>query len=247
MSTGRSTPMLATCSGRGTDIDVVVKLNGAMDFGVRGAVFELTASMMASRMGIDCPRPFIVRFEPDFVNVVANQYPEKKPVLQRSLGLNFGTEMMKGIVIFGEAMKVTLASVSDALKIFVFDGLTQNPDRSAANPNLYVRGDKLTVIDHECAFSFLTAILKPSKAWTVGPSDFMERHTLKYSLRSGDVDWTECWNALRTLDASFFEEVRDSIPTEWNGAEDVNAIEAHVTAVVSHAAEFEEELRGKLR
>ena len=45
--------MLTTCSGRGSDVDAVVKLNGRMDFGVRGAVFELAASLMARHIGIE--------------------------------------------------------------------------------------------------------------------------------------------------------------------------------------------------
>ena len=178
--------------------------------------------------------------------MVAHLHPQKATALRASIGVNFGTELMKSMIILGSSAQLPESSICDALKIFAFDGLIQNPDRSAANPNMYRRSGKLIVIDHECAFSFLTAILKPLKAWQLGPSDFMDRHALRYQLASADLDWATCWEAFRTLNKPFFQEVRDSLPAEWHGEEDVNAIEAHVLRVLEHTAEFEEELRGKI-
>ena len=44
--------------------------------------------------------------------------------------------------------------LQQALAIFTFDALLDNPDRRGANPNLLVKGTDLRIIDHELAFSF---------------------------------------------------------------------------------------------
>ena len=65
--------MLATCVIHGNeDVDVVVKLNGSMEFGARGAVFELVGSLMAIRSELNarapsscnCPRSSSALFAP---------------------------------------------------------------------------------------------------------------------------------------------------------------------------------------
>jgi hypothetical protein len=135
---------------------------------------------------------------------------------------------------------------SDALKIFSFDGLTQNADRCHNNPNLMIRGDKLTVIDHECAFSFLSSVLPSSRPWTMGAGDYMERHALGRGLKGVDLDWPGCRQSFSHLTSDFFDSVRDVSPLEWNGAQDIEAIKQHVLAVIEHTDLFEAELQRRI-
>jgi hypothetical protein len=153
---------------------------------------------------------------------------------------------MSGAIEWAQDMGVTSSMQADASRVFAFDALTQNPDRTADNPNLFVQGDLLAVIDHEAAFSFLTAILKPSKAWGLGTGDFMERHALNYALRKGGVSWDAAWEAVQKVDGACFDEIRECIPQEWNTNDDIGQIEQHVEAVLAHRIEFETELRGKI-
>jgi hypothetical protein len=77
-----------------------------------------------------------------------------------------------------------------AAAIFAFDALVQNPDRKAANPNLWARSDRLGVYDHEQAFSFLSIpiIGGAPRPWEVNdhaPASFrfLENHILYVPLR----------------------------------------------------------------
>ena len=247
MSSGRTAPMLATCLTHGDeDIDVVVKLNGAMDFGVRGAIFETAASLMASRLGIECPTPYFVWLSPEFIEAVITQKPEFASKLRKSIGWNFGSKMLRDTTIWPTAATVPTTMLSDALKIFAFDGLTQNPDRRHDNPNLMTRGEKLCVIDHECAFSFLTSFLPPEEPWTMGPGDYMERHALRFGMRGRPLDWKHCLQALAQLDGKLFESIREDLPEEWDGADDVQKIEDHVREVVAKVDLFEIELQRRI-
>jgi hypothetical protein len=112
MSSGRTSPMLATCLTHGDeDVDVVVKLNGSMDFGVRAAIFELVGSLMASKLGIECPLPYLVWLSPEFIDAVSSREPTKADRLKNSTGWNFGSEMLKDAAIWAGCA----ATFSDAL------------------------------------------------------------------------------------------------------------------------------------
>jgi hypothetical protein len=239
--------MLATCIAPGdVEVDVVIKLNGAMDLGVRGAVFEIAGSLMARKLGLGCPTPYLVWMSTEFLEAVIKREPKRSTALRQSHGWNFGSEMLKDAATWPTAGKVTDAMLVDALTIFAFDGLIQNPDRSFANPNLLTKGDRLAVIDHESAFSFQLALLHSSSPWKLDPGDYMERHALRSSLREHDLDWQTCRASLQVLGVKFFAELRESIPTHWNAASDIDAIEQHVSQILDHLDEFEIELQRRI-
>lgn len=239
--------MLATCLTHGDeDVDVVVKLNGSMDFGSRGAVFELVASLMATKLKIECPTPYLVWLSPAFVEAVALSRPESATKLRKSVGWNFGSRMLRDSMIWPAGAPIPTTMLPDALKIFAFDGLTQNPDRRHDNPNLMTRGDSLYVIDHECAFSFLTSLLPSNEPWTLGTGDYMERHALRSGLRGRPLDWNDCLRDLASLNGELFESIREALPEEWNGTKDLRMIEEHVTKVINQVGLFEFELQRRI-
>jgi hypothetical protein len=247
MTSGRTSPILTTCvTHDDEDVDVVVKLNGGMDFGVRGAVFELIGSLMAAKLTIECPRPILVWLSPEFLDAVAVREPDKSQVLKKSAGWNFGSEMLKDAAIWLDGSPIPSTMVSDALNVFIFDGLIQNVDRRHDNPNLMIRGDKLCVIDHECAFSFLSSFVPSSKPWTMGAGDYMERHALRNGLHKKSVDWSTSREILSKLTGDFFDSIYDVLPTEWNGTQDFALIRQHVLTVLEHIDLFETELQRRI-
>jgi hypothetical protein len=174
MTSGRTSPMKVTGEVEGdSPTDYVVKLNGGMDLGNKGAVFELTASMLASDLGISCPSPAIVFLSAEFVELVAGIEPEKGSVLRRSIGWNFGTELMKDIATWPVDGRIPAAMVDMAADIFAFDALIQNPDRKFDNPNLVTQGDLIRVFDHECAFSFWNSVARSTTAWDLRQGDYL--------------------------------------------------------------------------
>ncbi len=239
--------MLASCVKQSNeDVDIVVKLNGSMDGGTRSAVFELVGSLMAARLGIATPQPFLVSLSQDFIDSVAAHEHVYAQRLKKSVGWNFGSEMMKDAVIWAEDASIPKMMLTEAAKIFSFDGLTQNADRRRGNPNLMMKGDKLVVFDHECAFTFLDSIFPSSEPWTMGTGDYMERHALCKGLKGIALDWAACRDSLQGFNDAFFDSVRQSIPHEWNGLQYVEAIQRHVTTVVQHSDLFEIELQKRI-
>jgi hypothetical protein len=239
--------MLASCvTQSNADVDTVVKLNGSMDGGTRSAVFELVGSLMADRLGIATPSPFLVSLSREFIDAVAAHEPADAQRLGKSVGCNFGSKMMKDAVIWPEDAPIPKTMLTDAVKIFMLDGLTQNADRRRGNPNLMTEGDKLVVFDHECAFSFLDSFLPSSEPWTMGAGDYMERHALCKGLKGTVLDWAACRESLQGYTDAFFDSVRQSIPDEWHGLQYIEAIQRHVKIVVQHSDLFEIELQRRI-
>jgi hypothetical protein len=154
--------------------------------------------------------------------------------------------LLKDAAIWLENSPIPTAMLEDALSIFNFDGLIQNADRCHNNPNLMTKGDKLCVIDHECAFSFLSSFLPSSKPWTMGAGDYMERHALRLGLRGRDVDWSASRERFQELTSNFFDSMGDVVPIEWDGSHDLATIKQHVLTVLGHIELFETELQRRI-
>jgi hypothetical protein len=125
----------------------------------------------------------------------------------------------------------------DAVNIFAFDALIQNPDRRSDNPNLFSRGDEIWVYDHETSFSFLYA-LTPSQA-------YLDKHVFYGRLKSKEIDLSGFMERLNALTYEFFTSLRADLPTEWMN-EKLRRIEAHLLEVRDHSEEFIEGVRRRL-
>jgi hypothetical protein len=245
MANGRTSPVLITGIDGDIPTDYVVKLNGGMDLGSKGAVFEVTASILASELGISRPSPAIIFLSEDFIEIVAGIVPDKRAILQRSIGWNFGTELMKDIATWPVDAKIPASMIDMAADIFAFDALIQNPDRMFNNPNLVTQGDTIRIFDHECAFSFWNSIPRSSRAWDLSHGDYLEKHALRAGLRQANVNWSNVIGKIGSLTPSIFVQIRQSLPQDWN-ADILDEIEAHVMSVTSHLAEFELEIRRRI-
>jgi hypothetical protein len=154
--------------------------------------------------------------------------------------------MMRDAIIWPDNGPLQSGMIQEALTIFSFDGLTQNVDRRHDNPNLMTREDKLCVIDHECAFSFISAIVPTNTPWDLGPGDYMERHPLRHALKGQALDWSSCRQRLEIMTPAFFDEIEGEFPDEWSRVLDMPAIRQHVASVLEHVDLFQAELRRRI-
>ena len=67
-----------------------------------------------------------------------------------------------------------------------FDVFVHNPDRRAANPNLFVDRSGFLLFDHEQGFSFLLPLIGAPAPETSPALDIVEHHVLRHAFgRSG--------------------------------------------------------------
>lgn len=141
-----SSPVVVeTPSGR-----FVVKLRGA-GHGTLALVSELVVAALAERLGVPVPERVLLALSPDFRSDDKND--ELFDLLTRSVGLNVGFRLLDGA---REPRPEELERLHDefAARVLWLDGLTQNPDRTRANPNLLLWKLRPWLIDHGSALPF---------------------------------------------------------------------------------------------
>ena len=168
LGSGTNKPILVRAvNDAGFKDDVVVKLMDSERMNPTAAMKELVGSLLAAELNLNTPIPYLSEITKEFINSQLGQ-PEYTR-LQNSEGINFSTKNIRGLVEFGPFEDLAASLRNEALKIFYFDLLIQNPDRTILHgkPNLFTTGSDLWVLDHEIAFSFLGPLIgrPPTEPW----------------------------------------------------------------------------------
>ena len=108
--------------------------------------------------------------------------------VRKSVGLNFGCELLTGVSTWLVGRTIPEAMWESAVHVFAFDALIQNPDRRYDNPNLLTRADDMFVYDHEAAFSFLLDVRPSSTPWMLDREAYLREHVFFKRLRSKPID-----------------------------------------------------------
>ena len=247
MEKGRTSPAIFSGIGAHGEGEFVVKLRGGMEFGTGALLCELYASMLGAYFGISCPRPAIVLIEEDLAEAIASHLIDDergRRIMQKSVGLNFGSQFLTNLSPWPVDKQIPGALEEAAYKVFAFDALIQNPDRTFQNPNLGTRGDDLFIYDHECAFSFLVNPLPSDKPWLLNSETYLERHVFAKLLRQIPFpsDLTQC---LADLSEEMIKNFSEQIPTEWHSSH-LEKIESHLKLMQEHTTEFADEVIRRL-
>lgn len=249
LDNGRTTPAIFSCKDRKTGDagEYVVKLRGGMERRERGLTCELYASMLGAYFGMSCPRAAIVLIEEDLANVIGEELSGddgKAEIIRESIGLNFGTQFLTNLTVW-PVDKPVLGPMQDAAtKVFAFDALIQNPDRTFNNPNLGSRNEDLFIFDHELGFSFLLDIFPSRTPWKLETEDYLGRHVFARALNHVPFP-ADFLQRLSGLSQEVFAYFSEQVPNGWK-SEDLPKIESHLALMSEHAAEFAEEVTRRL-
>ena len=220
MSTGRNRPLLLGCeNATGDRLEVVVKFRGR-EMNEKAQVAELVTAQLADDLGLQVPQAAVVDVPAGFEAVVAER--ELTKLVKGSPGINFGSvHLGVGFTTWPAGRNPVGAQRDHAADIFAFDTVIQNPDRRAANPNLWARSDRLGVYDHEQAFSFLSVpvIGGAPKPWATASYRngfrFLEQHVFYGSLRGSRLNLGPFQEKLGALTNKEIQGYLNAIPTGW--------------------------------
>jgi HipA-like protein len=169
---GSSWPVLVD-----TDAGVLfTKLHGAAQ-GPGALVAEVIAAELAEALGMRVPARTLVRFGDRIESADPND--ELADLLRASAGLNLGFRYLDDAAPFAPDTDVDRVAPHDAAAILWLDALTQNPDRSARNPNLLWWQDALWLIDHGAALAFQYALPDMDSSAPRRPYTLREPHILQ--------------------------------------------------------------------
>lgn len=246
MKSGRTAPILCGCSNQDGKPagEFVVKLRQRIG-GTRGLLQEFLGSRLASHFGILVPEVGAVEIDLEFAEALDEQDRNLAASAKASIGLNFGTAIINPATTWLVDKSIPDAMWRDAVNIFAFDALIQNPDRRSANPNLFTQGDNIYVYDHETSFSFLFAVARSADPWNLEGEHYLDQHVFYRRLKAKEIDLGDFEERLVALTDDALGKIRDEVPGEWMHA-DLGQIEAHLTAVSGRAEEFSEQVRRRL-
>jgi len=241
MAAGRTRPVLLECT-RGTVARrersrFVTKAIGLPEVYEFSLAHEFLGSRLAQLYGLKAPSAEVVMLSSSFLDVTRRDL--EAAGLRLTPGLAVGSEFISDLLPFPVPVQLAEDELPDAAAIYVFDLLTQNPDRSVASPNCGRAARQLVPYDFESAFSFRFAIRK-LEPWRVGDLVFARKHLFHDAVARVDVDWRAIVERFKTVTMTDVDRVCSTIPSVW--AEVGKDVRTHIAAVLDHWLQFEQEI-----
>jgi hypothetical protein len=247
MRSGRTAPVLLGCQREedNEEVDYVVKTIGGCDFGIGQLVKEFAVAQLADYFDLAHPRQALVEIGDDLAELIAGEVPEKAEAIRRSVGLNFGSEMLHNLIVWPVDRQPSASQLGQASLIFAFDVLIQNPDRRFDNPNLGVVGDRIYIFDHEMAFSSQYELFKRGEPWQIANDDSLTRHVFFNQLRRQAIDVGDFFERLAQFPDDFFSRLEDELPENWEN-QTLHYIANQLSLMAQNSEQFREELLRRL-
>ncbi|MBN9692796.1 MAG: hypothetical protein J0M24_21320 [Verrucomicrobia bacterium] len=191
--------------------DIIAKFRGGLRHDTLGAAAEVLCARFAGHLGFRTPEPFLVEVGRDFSESVPL---EAKTLVERSLGLNFGSGYMGfGLTALPQELKLNRQQKKKAAAAFALDILIQNYDRKRDNPNMLWDGDEFYLIDHEAAIAPIC------EAETMGYQmlelDKFYDHVFFPTITPADAEFSEVYEALGGISGEVIDGWLSEIPESW--------------------------------
>ncbi|QQT55312.1 hypothetical protein I6I98_08680 [Sphingobacterium multivorum] len=220
--------------------EYVVKLNSSERMIPNGRMFELIGAFMAIELDLSVVVPVIVDVSEDFIELQKGKDHFLR--CSKSLGYNYGSEFVKGLLILDNHIALTGKQKDVAQEILAFDMLIRNVDRNAEKPNMITDGNTLLLLDHEAAFAFVREMPwdKNIEPWNFNELDkgVLFKHCL-FSRVKGNIEQLDEFSEKMTrFDDDFWDRAKSIIPNEWFSEDSFNIIKTHVDLMVKNRAVF---------
>lgn len=249
---GSTKPLVIECEYSDENIPkrktLLVKTLGLPRITALDLYCETLGNLLAREFGITTQEPFIVRIEDDFIRL--NQKPLWEENIKLKSGLGTGCSYFDpGVTILKSNMYLSKEKFEQAVMIYAFDLITQNPDRTENNPNCAVKGDTIIAFDFEKSLSFLFPIIgQKINPWELSKLNLSgnNRHVFKSNLkaRENEINWQPLIEKMKQINKEKIEELCSLIPTEFGNYTD--KICEHFASIISNSKHLEIELQRSL-
>lgn len=247
--TGVNKPMLMRCVNTHTGVrsDIVVKLKDGqrMTMGESHA-FELMGNWLAREMNILAPQPCLVEISHELHQaLIGNEFYGR---MQHSIGFNFGSENLENMQQPDQREELRRSHIIDAQRIFLYDLMTVNPDRTPQKVNMLSDNEHIYAIDHELAFSTIPFLLpKRINPWQMNKGDVeMVRNGIISTLIQGKQFNSEDFvSDITSISQDFWDKALSLIPAEWHW-EHWPLVSEFITQIVNNAEDFVENAKRTL-
>ena len=202
------------------------KLRGAAQ-APASLVAEIVVGSLADALGLSVPARVLIDVPSDLR--ADDPHQELAQLLSLSVGVNLGFQYLAGVQDFRQA-DVPRVEADLASRIVWLDGLVQNPDRTAKNPNLLWSLERLWLIDHGACLGFhhrwrdVTEESARARSWRLGDHVLGSQAT-RLPLVDGAL--------AGLLDRSVLQSAVDVVPDEYLSADGPDAARRRRAAYVA--------------
>jgi hypothetical protein len=179
----------------------IVKWNGSGE-GTLSSTVDFITTHLAGAFDIPTATPALINIEPEFLE--QTQYDEMRDIIAGSFGINFATQFIEEATSYtpqdGEGLEQSLKD-----RVFLFDVLVLNIDRTLDNPNILLANNQPYFLDFSAAFEIRKAITHRLVTETALLPTLREHPFYK-----ADAEITSF-----TLETSRLEDIILSVPDEW--------------------------------
>lgn len=242
-SSGRTSPAVIACDlPEGGEVECVVKLGGHKESTSHQPVCETVAALLAMDLGLPVAEPVLVEITPEFArNAIPATQPAARARCENALGFAFATKHLPSgyaLIPVGKAPSRRLQP--QLAELYAFDGLIQNADRMASNPNCLVKGDDLRLFDHDQAFGFLLGLFGKQPVDMLESYSFLERHLARPFLTRDRAAFERLEGAWEAVTPEKVTKYQDFLPDDWPGKT------AHFPAIETYLCELHTKLASAL-
>ena len=173
--------------------------------------------MLAADLDLPVPEPFLVSFDEPFIQCLPPAQAELAARLRASSPVAFGSSKLPpGFTLLPTGKSIPVAVRQQAVEIFAFDNLIQNPDRRPDNPNLLFDGRSFAIFDHELAF-MTEGIIGWKPPWQPGALQAINgnAHVLFTGLSGKNYDLSRLEGAWQAVTDQRIQHYRHALPAQW--------------------------------
>ncbi|MCJ8279028.1 MAG: hypothetical protein MJK14_03555 [Rivularia sp. ALOHA_DT_140] len=203
--TSSSLPLLV----EGDDgIQYVIKLRGGAD-GAIANIIEWLSLKLAQLIQIPALTPKLLVVDTDLVKQVRNS--ETRDILEKSIGINFGTVYIENAKIFHHQ---DISQIDNSLKtkIFLYDLFLLNIDRTLKSPNmLYDVQNQLFCFDYTSSMTVRFVL----KNITYKYSDILGKQIKKHPFYKEEISVDDFVSQIESIQAQSILDIIQEIPETW--------------------------------
>jgi len=249
--------MLCRCdTPNGETVEVYVKYKGFHEeLSFDHLAGELIANLFALDMNIPAAKPCIVNISKEFIEVLPDDTAGLglKAAFGSQACSAFGSIAFKAFRRWEASNLVHNGQIIDATRLYLFDTIVENSDRSISNPNLLVSGHDFKAIDFghsfqrchsECKYDDCKMPWEPGGILNSFKGDM--QHVLLSGMKKVTVEAIEAFtNDLRDISDQIIEEYVTVVPEEWGDYTALKIVD-YLTEARNNADAFEKQVRGVL-
>lgn len=243
MSEGRTHPVVLGCREDAVDIVSAPKLVKAIGCPEVTARYQLVAEVLgnaiARRMGVQTPEPCVVAIDAPVCQAINASLRSLGYPHSIQPGYAAGSKWLPGFAPYTVGQPLSNDLQLQAVRLYVFDMMSQNPDRRPDKVNCGLMGDGLIAVDFEMCFQHLFLPIiggNTGKLWEPSKSLSGRRHLFFSIVQkcSATVDAVE--QMVSGLTRSWWDGIMEGLPEAWRP--EAERVAEVVLAVSENAAAF---------